>query len=141
MTTGDDLDLDVCFATRVNLLLTGPDDLTDAFVKALRPPLQGPVVILRGGEPFALPSAPVGTLFLADVGALTCEEQRRLYEWLDENSSGTQVISLSAASLLPMVAAGSFLEGLYYRLNTIYIEITARHLASVLLRIPAQRSG
>ena len=136
----DYLDLDVCLPTRANLLVTGPDNVTDAFVKALRSNLREPVVILRGGEPFALPSAPVGTLFLADVDALTFEEQRRLYEWLEENSSGTQVISLSAISLMPMVAAGRFLEGLYYRLNTIYIEITARHLASVLLRIPAQRS-
>ena len=139
MITCDYLDLDVCFATRVNLLLTGPDAVTDAFVKALRPPLQDPVVILRGGEPFALPSAAVGTLFLVDVGALTLEEQRRLYQWLD-GSSGPQVISTSATSLMPMVAAGRFHEGLYYRLNTIYIEITARHLASVPLRIPAQRS-
>jgi hypothetical protein len=141
MITCDFLDLDVCFATRLNLLLTGPDGVTDAFVKALCPPLQDPVVTLRGGEPFALPSAFVGTLFLVDVGALTLDEQRRLYEWLEERSGGTQVISMSAISLMPMVAAGRFLEELYYRLNTIYVEITDRHLASVPLRIPAQRSG
>jgi len=140
MITSDSLDLAVCLPTRANLLLTGPTDVADAFVETLRPCLQDPVAILRGGEPFALPSAPVGTLFLTDVGALTFEEQRRLYEWLEERSSGTQVISMSATSLMPMVAAGNFLEGLYYRLNTIYIDITARHLASLPLRIPAQRS-
>jgi hypothetical protein len=144
MFTCDPLDLDVCFPTRANLLLTGPDDLTDAFVKALRSYLRDPVVILRGGEPFALPPAPVGTLFLADVGALTVEEQLRLLDWLEEGSSSTQairtqVISTWGTSLMPMVAAGSFLEGLYYRLNTIYIDVTARDLASVPLRIPAPR--
>jgi transcriptional regulator with PAS, ATPase and Fis domain len=49
------------------------------------------------------------------------------------------VISTWGTSLMPMVAAGSFLEGLYYRLNTIYIDVTARDLASVPLRIPAPR--
>ena len=123
MITGDYLHLGVCLPTWANLLLTGPADVADGFVKSLRPHLQDPVVILRAGQPFALPSTPVGTLFLADVGALTSEEQRRLHEWLEERSICTQVISTWATSLMPMVAAGSFLEALYYRLNTIYIEI------------------
>jgi hypothetical protein len=146
MITSDYLELDLCFPGRFNLLVTGPDDLTDAFVKALRSYLRDPVVILLGGEPFALPPAPVGTLFLADVGALTAEEQLRLLNWLEEGSSSTQVIrtqviSTWGTSLMPMVAAGTFLEGLYYRLNTIYIDVTARDLASVPLRIPAQQSA
>jgi hypothetical protein len=141
MITSDYLELDVCFPTRVNLLVTGPDDLTNVFVKSLRWDLRNPVVILRGGESFALPSSPVGTLFLADVGALTYEEQLRLHEWLEGRPGDTQVISMSATPLMPMVAAGSFLEGLYYRLNTIYIDITACDLASVLLRIPARQSA
>jgi hypothetical protein len=140
MITSDYLELD-CFPRRVNLLVTGPDDLTNVFVKSLRSYIRNPVVVLRGGESFALPSAPVGTLFLADVGALTGDEQLRLHEWLEERPGETQVISMSATALMPMVAAGSFLEGLYYRLNTIYIDVTDCDLASVLLRIPAQQSA
>jgi hypothetical protein len=141
MITSDYVELDVCFPARVNLLVTGPDDLTNVFVKSLRSHIRNPVVVLRGGESFALPSAPVGTLFLGDVGALTSEEQLRLHEWLEQRPRETQVISTSATALMPMVAAGSFLEGLYYRLNTIYIDVTACDLASVLLRIPAQQSA
>lgn len=140
MITSDYLELD-CFPRRVNLLVTGPDDLTNVFVKSLRSYIRNPVAVLRGGESFALPSAPVGTLFLADVGALTGDEQLRLHEWLEERPGETQVISMSATALMPMVAAGSFLEGLYYRLNTIYIDVTDCDLASVLLRIPAQQSA
>jgi transcriptional regulator of aromatic amino acid metabolism len=125
MITGDPLELDGCFPTRANLLVTGPDDVTDSVVQALRSHLQDPVMVLRRGEPLALPSAPVGTLLVADVGALTPEEQCRLFDWLEQHSTGTQVISMATTSLMPMVAAGSFLEGLYYRLNTIYIDVTA----------------
>lgn len=139
MMTGDYLCLDVCLPRRANLLLTGPEKVAAAYVKALRPHLQDPVIVLRRGEPFALPTAPCGTLFLADVGALTFEEQRRLYEWLEERSSGLQVISMSPTSLMPMVAAGSFLDGLYYRLNTIYVDITALP-SEWAPRIPAVRS-
>jgi hypothetical protein len=122
---GEFLRLTGCLPRRLNLLLTGPTDVADAFVTALRPHIQDPVVLLRAGEPLVLPSAPLGTLFLADVGALTCEEQHQLHEWLEERSSCTQVISMSPSSLMPMIAAGRFLDVLYYRLNTIYVDITA----------------
>jgi hypothetical protein len=125
MITGHSLQPDICLPTWANLLLTGPYEVADAFLESIRLHLQEPVVIVRGGEPLALPSAPVGTLFLADVSALTLEEQCRVHDWLGECSSHTQVISTSATSLMPMVAAGSFLEALYYRLNTVYIDITA----------------
>jgi hypothetical protein len=135
----DSLRLDVCLPARVNLLLTGPDTLADAFVRGLHPYLREPVAVLRGGRRFALPSAQVGTLFLADVGSLTSEEQRRLHDWLDDRAGETQVISMSTTSLMPMVAAGSFLAALYYRLNTIYIDITALPSEQA-ARIPAMRS-
>jgi sigma54-dependent transcription regulator len=125
MITGDCLRLEVCLPRRLNLLLTGPDAVTERFVKTLRPHLQDPVVVLRRGTPFALPSAAVGTLLLAEVGVLTFEEQVRLYEWLGEESRSTQVISTTTADLLPMIAEGSFLEELYYRLNTIYVDVMA----------------
>ena len=125
MITGDYLRLEVCLPKRVNLLLTGPDTVTEGFVKALRPHLQNPVVGLRRGEPFVLPSASVGTLLLKEVGVLTFEEQVRLYEWLGEDSCSAQVISTTTSDLLPMIEEGIFLEELYYRLNTIYIDVTA----------------
>lgn len=116
---------DVCLLTRANLLMIGPDDITSAFLEAVRPYLQDPVAILRGGEPFALPPGPVGTLILVNVGALTLAEQRQLYESLNDRLSRSQVLSTSASSLMPKLAAKSFLDGLYYRLNTIYLDVMA----------------
>jgi len=125
MTTGSYWHLDVCLSTRANLLLIGPDDITGAFLKAVRPHLQEPVAILRGGESFDLPRGPVGTLILINVGAFSPPDQGRLYDALNDRLSGTQVVSTSATGLMPMLAAKSFLETLYYRLNTIYIDVAA----------------
>ena len=121
---GPDRDLEICRTTRVNVLAIGPDDLTDEFLKALRPSLKHPVAVLHGGQPLALPSRPVGTLLLTNVRALTPAEQCRLYEALNDWLSGAQVISTSATGLMPLVREGGFLDSLYYRLNTICIDVT-----------------
>ena len=128
MTTGSYWHLDVCLSTRANLLLIGPADITGAFFKAVRPHLQEPVAILREGEAFALPPGPVGTLILINVGAFSPPDQSRLCDALSDRLSGTQVISTSATGLMPMLAAKSFLETLYYRLNTIYVDLAALHV-------------
>ena len=125
MSTGSYWHLDVCLSTRANVLLIGPDDITCAFLKVVRPHLQDPVAILRGGEPFALPPGPVGTLILINVGAFSPPDQMQLHEALNDRLSGTQVISTSATGLMPMLAAKGFLEPLYYRLNTIYLDVAA----------------
>jgi transcriptional regulator of acetoin/glycerol metabolism len=47
-----------------------------------------------------------------------------LFEWLDSTSSGTQVVSTASAPLLPLVEAGAFDDALYYRLNTVYVDLS-----------------
>ncbi len=66
-------------------------------------------------------------MILHDVGALTLEEQCRLMVWLQETAGGTRVVSTTSAPLLPLVEVGAFLDTLYYRLNTIYLEIPAAY--------------
>jgi DNA-binding NtrC family response regulator len=61
-------------------------------------------------------------MVLQDVGALCPEEQRRLLNWLEESGGRTQVVSTSAEPLLARVTEGSFLDTLYYRLNTVCVE-------------------
>ena len=124
MTIGSYWHVDVCLSTRANLLMIGPDNLTDAFLKAVRPYLQEPVAILRGGETFALPPGPVGTMILVNVGAFTLAQQAQLLESMNDSLNRAQVMSTSATPLMPMLAANRFMEGLYYRLNTIYLDVT-----------------
>jgi transcriptional regulator of acetoin/glycerol metabolism len=123
---GPDWDLEICRTARVNVLAIGPDDRTDEFLEALRPSLKHPVAELQGGEPLALPSREVGTLLLSNLHALTPAEQGQLFEALNDRLRGAQVISTSATGLMPLIRDGGFLESLYYRLNTICIDVTTR---------------
>ena len=109
--------------SRANVLVSGPREATHAFIVAVTPHLHEPVYDGSTGD--ALPIAPaVGTLILRDVDALNREQQQRLLFWLDEPQHGlTQVISLTATPLYPLVQAGTFLEQLYYRLNVTQFDV------------------
>jgi transcriptional regulator of acetoin/glycerol metabolism len=61
---------------------------------------------------------------LHEVGALGILDQIRLLEWSAGARSNPQVISTTPAPLLPRVRAGAFIDTLYYRLNTVYMEVT-----------------
>ena len=77
------------------------------------------------GKPFVLPSTPQpGTMVVRHVDTLVQEDQRRLLDWLERAAGVTQVISTASAPLLPSVEAGAFMQSLYYRLNTIYLDLT-----------------
>jgi DNA-binding NtrC family response regulator len=93
------------------------------------PNLREPIAVWFPGSPLVLPPiAQTGTLILHEVGALKLGEQYRLHEWIERAQGripGTRIVSTSEASLLPRVRAGVFLDRLYYRLNTVYIDISA----------------
>jgi DNA-binding NtrC family response regulator len=56
------------------------------------------------------------------VDALTLDEQCRLLCWLEQVQLSMRVVSLTATSLVESIQAGTFLDRLYYRLNTLYLE-------------------
>jgi DNA-binding NtrC family response regulator len=78
------------------------------------------------GEPLVLPPAAcAGTVILKNVGALAPDDQLRLLDWLEAAVGRTQVVSTTPATLLPHVQAGMFIEQLYYRLNTVCVDMSA----------------
>lgn len=108
----------------VSLLLIGEQTSVLAAILGCLPQ---PIVTSLRGEPLALPpSGRGGTLLIPDVDCTTALEQRRLLDWLGASGRGMQVVSTAAASLLPRVEAGDFLEALYYRLNVVCIDTAAR---------------
>lgn len=66
-----------------------------------------------------LPRAGDGTVLLYDVSQLTLIQQIALSDWLALGRGQARVISISQVSLFERVQDGRFLEGLYYRLNTV----------------------
>jgi hypothetical protein len=107
----------------VNLLIVVPEG-TNGFADLLTADLATPVVAWRPGERLMLPqAAQTGTLLLHNVGALSLHDQRYLIEWLERAAGRTQVVSTTPVPLLPLVQAGTFLARLYYRLNTVCVDL------------------
>jgi len=109
-------------AHRPNLMVVCADgvatDVISELLETCIPPLH--VCVLPGA--LALPAAPGGTLFLNDLAALTLPQQIALFDWISRHGSATQIISVTQANLPAMVRDGRFLEGLFYRLNTVRVQ-------------------
>jgi hypothetical protein len=65
-----------------------------------------------------------GTLLLHDVAQLTIAQQIALGDWIGQRLGGMQVVSVTQAPLPALVQDGLFLEGLFYRLNTVTVRAT-----------------
>ena len=65
-----------------------------------------------------------GTLLLHDVAQLTTAQQIALSDWIGQRRGGMQVVSVTQAPLPALVQDGLFLEGLFYRLNTVTVRAT-----------------
>ena len=111
---------------RVNVLLAGRDGAIRQTLESLLGRLREPIASWCPGERLALPSTDAdGTMILHDVGRLGLEDQIHLLEWLGTAAGRVQVVSTTAAPLFPRVSAGAFIDTLYYRLNTVYLDLTA----------------
>ena len=62
---------------------------------------------------------------LHDTGSLPADDQLRLLDWLERAEGRTQVVSTSSTPLLPLVHSGRFIDTLYYRLNTVCVDVTS----------------
>ena len=119
-------DLDLARLTRANLFLVGDDDVVVPVVTSLWQSLERPIVVRNRGERLELSPAsqPVGTVVICDVDTLTGHEQRALYDWMAGNGR-TQVVSTASKFLHPLLEAGRFDRGLYYRLNVVTVDLTS----------------
>jgi hypothetical protein len=110
---------------RINLLLIAPDAVVQHVLNSLALDLWKPVVHWSPGETLALPAPTgAGTLILHDVDALPPADQRRLVHWLELAKGRTQLVSTTSAPMLPRVTAGDFNATLFYRLNTVCVDVT-----------------
>ena len=119
-------DLQVGSMPRTNVLVVGSPEATRIVVDMLRLDLRGPVARWRAGQPLDLPGpGRAATLVLENVSRLTNDEQFRILRWLDDLRGRVRVVSTTGVPLWPQVQAGEFNEVLYYRLNTVFVDVGA----------------
>ena len=110
---------------RVNLLLIAPDGVVRYVLESLLLDLREPITRWTPGQGFNPPPPDQsGTLVLRDVHALAPADQLNLLDWLERAGGRTQVVSTTATPLLPRVHVGEFIDTLYYRLNTVCVDVT-----------------
>jgi hypothetical protein len=107
---------------RANIMVAGPQDALHAFLEAAQPELREPIRTTNGVLPQVLDG--MRTLIITDVDRLDSIDQQRLRDWFDHGrNTDVQVVSLTSTPLYSLVAANAFDTDLYYRLNTIFLEI------------------
>jgi hypothetical protein len=114
----DDLRL-LMSGPRPNALVEGSVQHIKQFVADIQPYVMPPVMSWRGSG--ALPT--IGTLIIPHVDLLTEAHQQQLTRWIEHYGGVVQVISTSSAAVFALVGRGLFSAHLYYRLNTVRIDL------------------
>lgn len=117
-------DLRLMGMPRVNMLFIGADDVVWRLL-GTQLQLASPIVTWQPGDTFNLPEVSAArTMVIRELGQLTEADQVRLLDWLDRAKGSTQVVSTSGTSLVGRLAEGAFINALYYRLNTVCVDLT-----------------
>ena len=106
---------------RPNLLVDCTNGSSTGVMDQLRGLCGPPVHSCHIPGPLNLPAGGFGTLLLDDIAGLTIRQQVELADWMHRRRGAMQVISIAHRPIPPMVREGRFLEGLFYRLNTVSI--------------------
>ena len=111
---------------RVNVMVIGAHGVVKNLLDLLTEGRTGPTYSWYPGDRLTLPPEDqAATLVLHDVASLSRDDQRRLFEHLGRTTWRHQVISTTASTLLPRIHAGTFAEMLYYRLNTVCLDLAS----------------
>jgi len=113
--------------SRANVLLIGDAPIVRQVVRTFWTyQMQAPLPTWRPGSLLLPDDAPVIVLY--DVNLLSTAQQQALSVRLESTGSAPQIVSTSATPLFARVQAGQFCETLYYRLNTICIDLQEGNL-------------
>jgi hypothetical protein len=111
---------------RPNVLVIGPVARTEAAVATIVVALPTPVRYWTPDLPLPSPGDTT-TLVIRDIATLSLSFQQA---WLARMNTPhapyaahTQIIATSSIAVFPLVVRGVFLEDLYYRLNTVLLDV------------------
>ena len=110
-------------AVRPNILVIGRADFLESTVLALVAELPGPVTYLRPNAPPPT-NADAQVLLVPDLASLSADRQHEWETWLsDLNARRPQIVATSDVPVYPLVKRDLFSGTLYYRLNTILLDM------------------
>ena len=105
----------------VNILIVGPmpGSDRDEVLRAIRRQRGLDVFHAQHPAEFLLPNRGDVILVLDDASQLSGAHQMRLLEWVSRDH--VQIVSFASRSLYDMVSEETFIDRLYYRLNTVCV--------------------
>lgn len=117
------------YTVRPNVLVIGPVALVEAMLSAITAMLFTPVCYWTSDVPLSTLGAE-RTVVIRDVATWCLDRQEALLTWLSQPNRRPQIIATSSIKIFPLVTQGLFLEALYYRLNTILLDVGRAELAA-----------
>jgi hypothetical protein len=113
------------FLTRSNVLVIGPVAETEATVSAIVVTLEKPAYFWTPDVPLP-PHADGRAIVIREVATLSPALQLAWLAWLTaQQGRHRHIIATSSIPVFPLVTQGMFLADLYYRLNTILLDLRA----------------
>lgn len=119
----DPAELQVIMTDHPNLLMCGPEVSVQSALAFLRPSFRQPVAKWAHDAQQNPPPQQNGTLIIEDATTLDDEQQKSLLQWLDQRAGRVQVIATTLENLFPLARHGLFLNRLFYRLNTLHLDL------------------
>ena len=114
-------------AARLNTMFAGPPALVEHALAMLSHRFDVPVLTATCDRRFLLePATTARTLIMHDIDRLSPSEQRQLLNWMEQVPSRPRIISTVRGRLLTPLPNETFLDVLYYRLNTVYVDLRGR---------------
>jgi hypothetical protein len=109
----------------LNVLVQCPDRSTlSALAEMAELSPRMPFLCLLPG-PLRLPEDDYHAVLIGDISTLTPEQQMAFFDWIGQHGD-VPIISVTSVPVWPLVEAGRFLEGLYYRLNVLIVSSTSQ---------------
>jgi DNA-binding NtrC family response regulator len=106
---------------RPNLMIVNEGASLGSVLEQLSGVCETPLTICRFPGHLDIEPAVRGTVVLGNIEHMTLGQQLQLFDWLSRKDSETQVVSVTRAPMTDLIEDGRFLEGLYFRLNTVVI--------------------
>lgn len=113
------VDAHIARTNHCHVLIVGTAEGIEQWFAGLVPHLKRPICWWSPATRLPSPSG-IKTLVIRNVETLTPRQQRELLSWLEQAAvARTRLVSTTTVPLFQRVAAGLFLDTLYYHLNTV----------------------